>query len=182
MSVLSISKAKSCSINKVIYWLDKFEIPRRNRQEASYIQHNPKGDPFRIKPLIRAGDKALYYMALGIYWGEGNKANKHALRVGNTDPNMILVFTKFLREICNVEETKIRFGLQLFNDVDEEEAVNYWMNKLKINRDQIMPTISRIKSGKIGTYKNKNTYGVMTVQVNNYKLRNWMIEQLKMPT
>jgi hypothetical protein len=117
-------------------------------------------------------------LAIGIYWGEGNKKNKTSVRVGNTDPRLITIFTKFLREICNVQELKIRFGLQLFTDVNEQEAVDFWQSELGIKRNQFLPTISRIESGKIGTYKNKNLYGVMTVQVNNKKLRDWINEQI----
>ena len=52
------------------------------------------------------------------------------------------------------------------------------MKELNISRNQILPTISRIQSGKIGTYKSKNHFGVMTVQVNNMKLRDWIVDQI----
>ncbi len=79
----------------------------------------------------------------------------HSVRLGNTDPLMIKVFRDFLLTICGIESTKIRYGLQIFSDVDENEALHFWQEYLSIERSSIMPTISRIQSGKIGTYKIK---------------------------
>jgi len=178
LSMSQISKRLGCSVHKVEYWMKQYKIRRRNRSEANYLIYNPSGDPFDIKTDLSVEENYLKGIALGIYWGEGNKRNIHSIRVGNTDPGLILVFTKFLREICRVREEKIRFGLQLFSDVDKRDAINFWVTKLNISKQQFMPTISRIQSGKIGTYKSKNIYGVMTVQVNNRKLRDWLNSQL----
>jgi len=177
-SMSEIANKLNCSVHKVEYWMKQYQIPRRNRSDANYVKYNPNGDPFTIKQDLSVDEVFLMGLALGIYWGEGNKRNVHSVRVGNTDPELIQTFTKFLRSICRVREDKIRFGLQLFSDIDENVAIQFWIDKLKIKRKQILPTVSRIQSGKIGTYKNKSNYGVMTVQVNNKKLRNWIIDQL----
>ena len=44
-----------------------------------------------------------------------------------------------------------------------------------------MPTVTKTISGKIGTYKMKNQYGVITLYVFNVKLRNWLVDQLYVP-
>jgi hypothetical protein len=178
LSMKEIAMQHSCSVHKVEYWMKQYSIQRRSRSEANYQKYNPTGDPFKIKKNLDKNELYLKGIAVGIYWGEGNKRNIHSVRVGNTDPKLIYIFTRFLREICCVREDKIRFGIQLFSDVNEEEAVQFWMNNLNITKKQILPTISRIQSGKIGTYKSKNIYGVMTVQVNNRKLRDWLNSQL----
>ncbi len=170
-----------CSVHKVDYWLKKFSVQKRSRSESMYIKKNKTGDPFVIKTNLNKSEAQLFGLGIGIYWGEGNKKNLHAVRVGNTDPGLVLTYVKFLKEICQLQPEKIRYGLQVFTDVDENEAVNFWIEKLSITRQQIMPTISRINSGKMGTYKIKNRYGVMTVYVFNKKLRDWMVSQLVMP-
>ena len=92
--------------------------------------------------------------------------------MGNTDPFLVLTSVKILKEICQVNDDKIVYGLQLFTDVDEQVAVDYWMRLLNIKRSRILPTVNSINSGKIGSYKTKNEHGVITVYVNNMKLRN----------
>ncbi len=72
--------------------MTKYGIPRRNRSEATYIKRNPKGDPFHIKTNLNNKEKILYGLGLGIYWGEGTKVNREAVRVGNSDPNLIKIF------------------------------------------------------------------------------------------
>jgi uncharacterized protein YjcR len=43
-----IATQLGCSVNKVVYWMDRYGIARRRWDEASYVKHNPKGDPFAI--------------------------------------------------------------------------------------------------------------------------------------
>lgn len=180
LSMAEIAKLNKCSVHRVEYWMKIHNIPRRSRSDATYIKSNPNGDPFKIKFVLSPDEQHLKGLGLGIYWGEGNKKNIHSVRVGNTDPGLILTFVKFLKVICQVDEDKIVYGLQLFSDIDEQKALDYWMLKLKVPRSRIMPTVNRIISGKIGSYKSKNLFGVITVYVNNVKLRNWMVDQLKM--
>ena len=181
MSMQDIAKHFGFSIHKINYWLIKYSIPRRTHSDATYVKYNGLVDPFLIKSELSKKDEKLFGMGVGIYWGEGNKRNKNSVRVGNTDANLIKVFVRFLTDICGVEPEKIRYGLQLFTDVNESVAVVFWQEQLNITRNQIMPTISRIKSGKIGTYRTKNQFGVMTVYVFNRKLRDWLVNQLYVP-
>ena len=140
------------------------------------------GDPFYIKKPKTLEEAYLFGLGIGIYWGEGNKKNPYSVRMGNTDPELIKSYLKFLREICGVKENKIRFALQLFSDVDADSAKLFWLDALSASNDQFLPTINVINSGKIGTYKSKNQNGVLTVHVHNVKLRQWILERLVTPT
>ena len=181
MSMNEIAEHLSISVHKVHYWLKKHSINVRSYSEASYVKYNGLVDPFEINTSLTTDEERLFGMGVGIYWGEGNKKSLNAVRVGNTDANLIKVFVMFLIKICGVSPEKIRYGLQLFSDVEESDALSFWQYELNIERNQIMPTISRIKSGKIGTYKVKNQFGVMTVYVFNRKLRDWLVDQLYVP-
>lgn len=181
MSVTEISEFLGVTPHKINYWLNVHSISKRSISDAIYVKFNGLIDPFKIKVNLTCEEQALYGLGVGIYWGEGNKKSLTAVRVGNTDANLLKVFIRFLVEICGVKYEKIRYGLQIFTDIEESEALEFWQKELNIDRNQIMPTISRVKSGKIGTYKTKNQYGVMTVYVFNRKLRDWMVSQLIVP-
>ncbi|MDB5181076.1 MAG: hypothetical protein JWO54_839 [Candidatus Saccharibacteria bacterium] len=181
MSMQEIAKQLGFSVHKINFWLTKYSISKRTHSEASYVKYNGLVDPFEIKSFLSPQEERLFGMGVGIYWGEGNKKNINTVRVGNTDAKLIKVFIDFLIIICGVKPNKIRYGLQVFTDVEENVALHYWLNELNITRNQIMPTISRINSGKIGTYKIKNQFGVMTVYVFNRKLRDWLVDQLFVP-
>lgn len=181
MSVSQIADYLGCSQNKVNYWLEKVGIQKRSISEALCVRRHGLGGGFSIKEKMTADDLKLYGLGVGIYWGEGNKRNRHTVRVGNTDPQLMTTFIEFLVMICGVKRDEIRYSLQLFTDIDEKDALNFWLNELNIKKSQIMPTINRVNSGKIGTYKVKNQHGVLTLYVFNMRLRNWLVDQLYVP-
>jgi len=117
-----------------------------------------------------------------LFWGEGNKVNKHSVRLGNSDPALIKAFINFLESAYKIDKKRLRFGLQVFSDVSPEAALDYWCKYLKIPRSQFFKTVVT-KSTKEGTYKRKNIYGVLTVYFSNSKLRDIItaaIEELRL--
>ena len=181
-SIFEIAKLLHCSENKINYWIRKYGISKRSISEAIYIKNNPKGDPFRIKTNLTKKEAELRGLGIGLYWGEGNKKNKTSIRLGNTEPELIRNFIEFLVNICGVKKKDISFSLIIFSDINPMVAKKFWIKELKINSNQIRGKITIIKSGSIGTYRQKSKYGVLILQYHNRKLRNIicdMIENLK---
>ena len=178
MSAQEIATLFKCSQTKINYWLKKFDITKRTISEAVYIKNNVDGDPFTDIIKTSAEDYFLQGLGLGIYWGEGTKANKNSVRVGNTDPDLLLYFIKFLTKNYNIKTSKLRFGLQIFSDISEMECLYFWCKKLCISRDQFYKVVIT-KSFKKGTYSRKVKYGVLTIYFNNTKLRNILNDELE---
>lgn len=177
LSMMDISKKLACSPHKVSYWMERHELSRRSISDAIYQKHNPNGDPFSIKSSLSQADTMLLGMGLGLYWGEGTKANKYTVRLGNTDPALIKTFIRFLIEIFDVDKNKLKFGLQIFTDLDQTEALNFWCQELDVLPSQFYKVHVTI-SGSIGTYKKKSKYGVVTVYFSNKKLRDLLVNML----
>lgn len=176
-SMMQISRRLGCSHHKVAYWINEYEIPRRSRSEGVYLRHNPNGDPFKLVKPKTANDHFLYGLGLGLYWGEGTKASKNAVRLGNSDPRIIKTFMKFLIQLYSVDKSALRFGLQIFSDVNPREALTYWLAELDVGQSQFYkPLVTR--SGKVGNYRVKNRYGVVTIYFGNTKLRNELVNQI----
>ena len=116
-------------------------------------------------------------MGLGLYWGEGTKASKNAVRLGNSDPALLRKFIDFLTIMCGVDKNDMKFELQIFEDVDKAKTETLWIRALDINRKQLYKTRVTSARGK-GTYKKKNKNGVMSVYYGNTKLRNRLVELL----
>ena len=172
-----ISKILNCSEHKVNYWLAKGSIKKRSIGEAIYIKHNPKGDPFKFTPPENVADAKLFGMGVGLYWGEGTKASKSAVRLGNSDAALLNIFIKFLIRFFHIKKKDLRFHLHTFTDININFAYNYWTKRLGVSRDQFYkPVIT--KTGKLGTYRKKSEYGVVTVYYNNKKLRDLLVENL----
>lgn len=181
LSAAQIAAQFDCSESKVNYWIKRHHIQKRSISDAIYTYKNPNGDPFKIEAINSIERSFLYGLGLGLYWGEGTKRSRYAVRLGNTDPAMIKLFIKFLSTIYSIDGSKLRFGLQLFNDSNPEASLQYWRNELKVSQRQFYKVIiSKIRGE--GSYKNKSQYGVLTIYFHNKKLRdiiNTAIENLK---
>ncbi len=120
----------------------------------------------------------LKYLALGLYWGEGNKTTNHAIRVTNSDPGVIKQFVRYLKIICQIREGKLCFYLQTFKDNDLVIAREFWGGMLDIEPSTIKTTNPIPSMGK-GTYKKISKYGVMTVGFFNTHLKTYIMNELK---
>jgi len=138
------------------------------------LKYNPNGDPFKFVPPKNQSDHQLFGLGLGLYWGEGNKANKNMVKLGNSDPELLKKFILFLSRFFRVDKEDLKFHLHVFTDIDIEEAKSFWIKELKIKKEQIYkPTITQ--TGKLGTYRKKSRYGVLTLYYCNTKLRNLIV-------
>lgn len=178
-SMQEISLIMKCSVNAVTYWMNKYGIKRRSISDAIYGWHNPTGDPFKFRLPRTARENRLFGLGLGLYWGEGTKANKGAIRLGNSDPKLIKVFINFLITFFSIRKEDLKFGLQIFSDIDPSEALDFWTKALKIDKSQFQKPVVTI-SGSLGTYRKKSQYGVVTVHYNNKKARDLLISFLPM--
>ena len=178
-SMQEIADIFGCSLHKVQYWMEKYEIKSRSRSDAVYLRHNPNGDPFKFRWPKNLAEAELFGLGLGLYWGEGTKADKVSVRLGNTDPALIKKFRDFLIKFFDIKNSDLHFGLQLFTDMKVDEALDFWKKKLKINHSQFYKPIIT-KSRSVGTYRKKSRYGVLTIYYHNKKMRDILVSMLPM--
>lgn len=177
LSLSEVATKLEVSVHKVTYWMSKYQVPRRSQSEAVYIKLNPNGEPFKIKRRLTRNEAKLKYLALGLYWGEGNKASNRGLRITNTDPGVIKQFLKYLIGICQVKNDKIHFYLQTFKDNDIDLAKGYWSKQLNIDSNRIN-TAKPIPSMGNGSYKKLSVNGVMTMCFFNLHLKTYLMREL----
>ncbi len=171
LSASVIARQLRCSEHKVNYWLAKFGIPKRSIADALYQKWNPYGDPFEVQQPKTVEEGILYGLGVGLYWGEGTKASKTSVKLSNTDPELIGAFLAFLHKFYRIDSKRLRFGLQIFGDMDIKTSVRYWVKTLRVSRKQFYPKIIVTPYRGVGNYRNKTKHGVLTVYFNNRKLR-----------
>jgi hypothetical protein len=174
LSMMEIAVKTGCSNSGVRYLAEKYNIPRRSRSEANYLKYNPVGNPFKIKKLKTKKDLELFNLGIGLFLGEGTKKNKYNVALANSDPGIIKLFLVFIRQICGVKDFKIKAALNIFDDMNLNEALNFWQKETGIPHLRFATSIIRKSKG--GTYKNKSKYGTLTVYVSNMKLKALMDE------
>ena len=108
----------------------------------------------------------LFYLGLGIYWGEGTKAQSTSLAVTNSDPRIIKIMIRWFVECLGVQVTDLHPRVYISdNHQDREEKLyEYWIHELGIPRSQFKKMIFLNKGKKI--YENREMYyGVLTLLV-----------------
>lgn len=179
-SMQDVADILGCSLHKVKYWMEKHNLKIRSISDAIYLKCNPDGDPFVFREPRTSKEAKLYGLGIGLYWGEGTKASKDSVRLGNTDPYLVEKFIEFLVTFFGINRADLRFGLQIFTDINPKMAMDFWMKTLKIKEHQFYrPLVT--KSDSLGTYRKKSLYGVITVMYHNKKLRNQLVELLPKP-
>lgn len=158
--------------------MQKTRTPRRSLSDALYAKYNPDGDPFHIKTIVTKEDALLFGLGLGIYWGEGDKGSRHAMRVANTNPEILLNFVRFLIDICGVKKDKIYYSIICFNDSDPAAVGAYWAKVFDVSLEKFGKIVQIPQQGK-GAYKRKSHFGVCTVNVSNIKLKQWMLKTME---
>jgi len=178
MSVREIAEVVGLSQGAVNYWIKKFCIPKRSISEAIYVRSNPNGDPFIFHSPQTKKEAFLYGLGVGLYWGEGTKADISSVRLGNTDAGLILKFIEFLETIWGISRSRMRFGVQIFDDGDSKKILNYWVKTLRVSKGQFQKVVVTKPRG-AGTYRKKVKNGVLTLYFHNKKLNKIFAEELK---
>lgn len=173
-----IASELGCSLNKVKYWMTRYDIKIRSISDAIYLKNNPNGDPFKENKPSNFQEAYLRGLGIGLYWGEGTKANKTSVRLGNSDPALINQFIQFLEECYGVKKSDLRFGLQVFSDMEPNKVLMFWTKKIGAAKNQFQKIIITPSRGD-GTYRRRTRYGVLTVYYYNRKLRDLLCMELK---
>ncbi len=177
-SIAEIARKYKLATSTVQSWFKKYAIKTRSISEGVYLKHNPKGDPFSFRKPKNIQESFLSGLGVGLFWGEGTKAKSTSIRLGNTDPDLIRQFVRFLDTILGIPKNKLKFSLQIFSDMNPIAAQQFWIKYLKVSDSQFTKT-TITKSRGLGTYKTKTKYGVLIVYFHNKKARDFMIGMLE---
>ena len=103
------------------------------------------------------------------YTGERSKVRKSTitLNFSNSDPLMVTVYMRFIREILKIPEEKIRAGIHIYPSISENEARKFWAKTTKLPEDRfyIITQVSRASQNKRPF--NTLLYGTVAIKVNN---------------
>jgi hypothetical protein len=177
LSMWDTAKVISVTPATVAYWMKKHNFIRRSISESAYVKQNPDGDPFKIRDKLTHKDKELLLCGLMLYWAEGSRRNKHTIQIANLDYRLILLFIKFLKRICGVEDRKICLNIQLYREFDRDKTKNYWSRVLSVPKRFISVHIHSDTRSKPNNQWSK--YGIARIEIRNVKLKQWIDEALE---
>ncbi|MCG2714006.1 MAG: hypothetical protein L6308_04095 [Candidatus Omnitrophica bacterium] len=141
-------------------------IPRRSFSEVNYVV-NKSRPQFRIKTDLSIAEEKLKIAGIMLYWAEGTSKG-NSVDFVNSNPKMIKIFLRFLREICGAKEERLRVYLYGYSYQNVNSLKLYWHNLTKISLKQF--TKPFIRKGNPNLSKRKLIYGLVHIRYNDKKL------------
>lgn len=110
----------------------------------------------------------LHLTGCMLYWAEGAKSRNH-LQFANSDPYMLQLFIRFLREEFNIPEEKYHLQIHCHSEdtLEHKRIKQYWTNLLKLPLSSLQKI--QIKKGS-DTRKNRLENGICSLQVYNTQI------------
>ena len=150
-------------------------IPCRTRNETKKIQFLKSPLSFTPKKVLSHEDQILKIAGIMLYWGEGAKKNSHSVDFANSDPDMIRVFLKFLRNIYQINETRLRVYLYTYNSMPTTKLVTYWSDLTDIPPAQFSKPYIRSKSQ---LKHDKMQHGLIHIRYADIRLFNLIMNEI----
>ena len=175
-SAREVGEELNVSIDAVYKFMIRYDLERRTFEETNRIRFEKKSLSYCIKKNLTEKEKQLKIACIMLYWAEGSKKrhrNKGQRRgatvdLANSDPDMIRLFLRFLREICRVDEKRLRIYLYCYANQDVNSLKKYWCKVTNVPMNQFIKPYVRedFSLEKIGVMK----YGLIHVRYSDTKL------------
>jgi predicted DNA-binding protein YlxM (UPF0122 family) len=178
LTMKEVAHKLGVSIDAVCYFMRCHKLKRRTLSESNKINFLKKELSFNIKTSLSNNQKILKTIGVILYLCEGYKTEKsHGIDFANSDVEMIVIFMKFLRDICGVQEKRLRVLLYCYSNQDTRVLINFWSKKTSIPKEQFSKPYVR-EDYKIAKL-NKMPYGLVHIRYSDKRLLTVMREWIK---
>ena len=174
-----ISEKLGVAKSTMSYWFrDRPFIP--NRQVIERIKYGPiksgalkhnrrvkeieKLKNMGIREVGKLSDRDLWMVGLGLYIGEGSKTTE-AVRIINSDPAVITIGIRWLKEICGLSDDNLAIILHIYPDTDEVECLSFWQKVTGLSRGNFRKSVVDRRLNKKLSNKHKLPYGTAHMYV-----------------
>ncbi len=196
--------AKNIGVSKtsVSNWCKKLELPTSakkilekknrhirekfklyNQQKHQFVQNENKEIIERsIKQIPRLSKRDLLLIGASLYWAEGyNRQDKRPspyISFGNSNPDMVVLFLRFLQEVMQISEEKLRPVVQIHKNLKPESAINFWARVTNIPQKSFRITHQTSRASKGKRPYNSLPYGTLKLNVvgrqNFFMIKGWI--------
>ena len=132
-----IARHYGVSLDVISAFMRRHGLHRRSPSESNLINFSRKPLSYSRKMHLSEDEKILEASGIMLYWAEGSKSSETpCVDFANSDPRMIMLFLKFLRDIFSVDEKKLRVFPYCYADQDIGRILDFWSRTTGIARSQ----------------------------------------------
>lgn len=152
------SKAQQILLHKKILGQYKSSIAIREKtRQKKYVSDL---EALKLIKKIKNTKETDALLCSILYWAEGSKTGS-LVSFTNSDPEMILVFTKLFRSAFKVNESKFRCLVHLHGYHNDKKEKNYWSKITSIPLNQFYQSYLKPHTGK---RKKHNYHGTLSIR------------------
>lgn len=169
LSVPEIAKKMNLSLGAIYSLMRKYNLKRRGYSEQNRIRFAKNPPSFNVISRLSPKDKELRTAGIMLYWAEGYQSEvANHVDFSNSRPEIILIFLKFLREVCGVNELKLRSHLYCYSNQNVDDLIRFWSKVTMVPIDQF--TKPYVRKDFNPKKMNKMRYGLLYIRYNDKKL------------
>jgi len=168
-------------LNKRVYEKSVKAIIKRNKLQTHLAEQRArKIREVSRKKIEKLSDRDLFIVGIVLYWAEGYKRpiiknNKiktfHPVSLTNSDPKLIKIYLKFLREVCRVPEEKITANLRIYEHQNDNYLLDFWSKITDIPYSRFEKMYYGVSKSSLNKRPyNILPYGTIQIRVNSTNL------------
>lgn len=164
---------------------EKRKAAQKKAQETCRNTRIKKEDAIIAKAkseVKNISQKELWLIGTTLYWAEGSKQKENnvsqGVSFGNSDPKMILLFHKWLRECCDISKERIYYRIYIHKTADTEKAKKFWSELLNETIEKVHLKNHNPKT--IWKHVNNDYNGLLRMDITrstdlNRKIKGWIL-------
>ncbi len=141
LSAPQVAKELGVALSTVYDNMIAHNLARRSPQETNKLRFEKMPTSFSLKTTnLSITEERLMVAGLMLYAAEGARSNKKTknftVDFANSNPRLIKIFLAFLKQICRVDEARLRLYLFCYPNQDSQELRRFWSNLTGISLNQ----------------------------------------------
>ncbi len=126
------------------------------------------------KAINKISKNELLLVGTALYWGEGTTREKsrgyQRISFSNSDPDMVKIFMRYLREILEVSDEKMRPYVHIHKNIKPNIAIKFWSEIAELPKKSFYTYDAVSKSGKFKHPANFLPYGTFNIRATDRRL------------
>lgn len=186
---LQLSSKATERIQKRVYKGSLRGLIKRNKNQTHLaIQRMRNTRKEASNEIEKITLRELKLIGITLYWAEGYKRlivrngralTHHPVALTNSDPKLICIFLRFLREVCNVSDDKITADIRIYEHMNEENVLAFWLKITSLPKENFGKVYYGVSKSSLGKRPfNRLPYGTILIRVNNtnlfHKIMGWL--------
>jgi len=161
---ISLNQAESLKIKNTLLESKLAQIPKLAKAKKKSLAVNQEIINIKAEDILSKYDNKrennIVLLSM-LFWGQGEKDLSGGVRFINSDPLIIELYLKLLRDCFDLDENKLKIQLHVHSYHDVEAEILFWSKITSIPKSHFYKPYQKANTGK---RKRENYHGTVSVR------------------